>query len=89
MILENTKVKKNPITSILGVMLLTIGMCSGFSIWVAPIYWEVKSPILDNWWIYFMPVIPLSLGMVSLLSADRWIKSVFRIIARFEKTIDE
>lgn len=88
MALEHVDPRKNPITTILGIMLLTMGMCSGMAIWVVPVFWEVKSDILGNWYIYFMPGIPITFGLWALFIPDKWVKISSDAVEKIRDKVD-
>lgn len=69
---ENIDPRKNPITTILGIILVTIGSCSFIAIYIVPTFFEVKTNLLDKWWMYFVPMIPITAGLWALFSPDKW-----------------
>ena len=87
--IKNSSIRKHPITTALGLMLLTIGMCSVMAIYVVPVFYPVKSPILENWWIYLMPFVPITFGLIAIFSPDTWIRQAGKAMDKIEQKIEK
>lgn len=71
----NLNPKQNPITTVFGILFILAGLL----MYTLPIFIEVKKDFTEIW---YVPLIPISIGFISLLSPDSIVKAIISFITK-------
>lgn len=75
--MENLNPKKNPITTIPGMLFIFLGL----TMYAAPMFVTVKKDFTEIWWV---PLLVITVGTVLIFSPDKFVKGADKVIDKGE-----
>lgn len=73
-LIENVNPKRNPYTSLIGVLFLLISAMMLIVQYIVPVFFVLKQEIPYSWWV---PFIPLGIGILLIFINDEYFAKIF------------